>query len=140
MKEYILEAQARKILRQEILLQFEKHSFYSYRVSDQVTLILSKDSRTLKPHRKYKNSPFPFLTNVSYFSSSVGSWNEELREYGIKHRTKEGDPSPQAVNTRIYLVKLDSISTRGNKYLKRQYKRLEDMRNQGQVTAYWRLS
>jgi hypothetical protein len=73
LKEYIHEATARKILRQEILLQFEKHSFYTYRVSDQVTLILSKDSRIIQPHRRYKNSPFPFLTNVSYFSNSVGS-------------------------------------------------------------------
>lgn len=140
LKEYIHEATARKILRQEILLQFEKHSFYTYRVSDQVTLILSKDSRIIQPHRRYKNSPFPFLTNVSYFSNSVGSWNKELLEYGITSRLKDGDTATPDVSSRIYLIKLDSISTQGNKYLKRQYKRLESLRRTGNILEYWKQS
>lgn len=129
LKEYIQDRVSRKTIKLNILKQFSNQSSHSYRLDDSTSLILLKDHRKLKRLSKYDNSPFPFLKNVVYFSTSVGEWNTELEAYGIRCRAKYEEPcSSNSISSRIHLVRLDTISSRGNRYLQRQYKELERSR------------
>lgn len=122
-----------------------KKSYLKYNLDDRAYIILSLDERDLEPSRKYYQSPFPLLTNLERFSNTVGGWNTELQEYGIQCRLKFGDqPKPFGVEfnvgTLIHLAYYGTLSSRGNRYLKTQYKRLESYRSSGSVSSYWSLS
>lgn len=56
----------------DILTQFGETSCLKYSLDNHTSLVLTKDERSLNSKRRFKNSPFPLLTNIEYFSSSVG--------------------------------------------------------------------
>ena len=125
----------------DILFRFEEHGKLRYPLDNVTTLILEKDESRLHKLRKYRSSPFSYLSNVEWYSNSVGSWNQELLEFGLrirskrKHSMRSEDPG-----NRIHLIKLDNVNSRGNHYLRGQYKRLERYRNSGNYCEYWKLS
>lgn len=122
----------RKVLT-EIVTRFEQAGSLRYSLDSQTSLILLKDDRRLNHLRRFQDSPFPLVSNVEYFCNSVGGWNEELLSYGIKTRSKSATSPLSAVGSRIHLVKLDNINSRGNRYLKRQYKRLQTYRKTSNI-------
>ena len=75
--------------------------------------------------------------NIELFSNSIGGWNEDLRQYGIKARARRLEPSTTS-NCQIYLYDVTSLTSRGNSYLRRQYNRLTHSRTD--PIAYWNLS
>jgi hypothetical protein len=124
-------------LIKELLIQFESRSSVKYSLDGQTSLILLKDERRLNNLRRYEDSPFPLISNVEYFCTSSGDWNKELLEYGIKTRSKLNDlDSPSAVGSRIHLIRYDTVQSRGNRYLKRQYRRLAFFRDCGRNEEY----
>ena len=107
------------------------------------SIILLQDERDPKYRlRKFKNSPYPYISNLEYFSTSIGSWNKELASYGIKSRLKKGDEkTPEdTLGVRIHLIQHSSINYRCNNYLHRQYKRLQFLRQTNAISKYWALS
>lgn len=92
--------------------------------------------------KRYYNSPFPLLSNLEFFSNTIGQWNRTLLAYGIKTREKYGDNPDNHATTgsQIFLSSYSTGTYRGNKYLKNQYKRLRKYRLEGRVNAYWKLS
>lgn len=118
--------------------QFEGKASLKYVLTNNITLILLKDKRKLNSLRRFKDSPFPFLTNLECFSCSLGSWNQELLSYGIKSRLKFDDETtfPSEYGSKIHLVQLDSINSRGNRYLHRQYSRLSTYRQSNDINRY----
>ena len=115
-------------------------SSFRYELSSTLSLHLIKDGRKLTRLRRFQNSPFPFLSNVEFFSCSVGNWNYELKKYGIKTRTTAKDhATPESWGTKIFLVRQDTILSSGNSYLRKQYRRLQHYRNYGIITEYWKL-
>lgn len=136
LKDYYPDPLTRRRVVKDIAHQFDMKPHVEYSLTNQVTLLLSKDERNLTKLRKYKDSPFPFLSNMELFSNSVGSWDEELQKYGIKSRSKTG----LDVGNRIYLIKYSSVCGRGNRYLRNQYNRLHRYRETHQINKYWDLS
>lgn len=138
MKNYYPDKKERKTLIKDLVHQFEGKSSLKYVLTNNITLILLKDQRKLNSLRRFKDSPFPFLTNIECFSSSLGDWNQELLSFGIKSRIKYDDLTnyPSEYGSHIHLVKLDSINSRGNRYLHRQYLRLTTYRQINDVTRY----
>jgi hypothetical protein len=62
----------------------------------------------------------------------------ELQKFGIKTRSKTNDTdSPVESGSRIHLIRHDSLNSRGNSYLKRQYMRLRTYRRKGDIVKYW---
>lgn len=121
----------------ELVTQFELEGSLRYPLDSQTSLIILKDERRLNNLKRYEASPYPLVSNVEYFSNSVGGWNEELLSYGIKTRSKPHDlDQPSDLGSRIHLVKLDTINSRGNRYLKRQYRRLEYYRSHNLNNEY----
>ena len=127
---------------QEILLKFEDQGYLRYSLTGRESLILLKDERD-SPYklRKYRLSPFPFVTNLELFSTTVGEWHQELLDYGIKSRLKspEGQPTSR-IGTHIFLIENHNVNSSCNWYLKKQYRRLESYRETSNYTAYWNLS
>jgi len=142
LRPYFPDKEARLNLIKTLLTQFENSSFLKYPLPDNHFLILSKTERKLKSLRRYEESPFPLLSNMENFSNNVGRWNEELLAYGIKTREKLNDLSNNTsrVGSQIHLINYKTLNSKGNQYLKRQYKRLSVLRKSNRITAYWNLS
>jgi hypothetical protein len=122
---------------ERIVREFRKGGYLKYRLDEKAYLILCLDERKLNKFKRYSHSPFPLLSNVVLFRNCVGSWNEELESYGLSIRYKLGDGSPATeVGSRIHLAYYNSENSRCNKYLREQYKRLEQMRTQRNTKAY----
>ena len=142
LKHYIAEPEIRKLQVNQILLHYSKKSYIKYSLDDRAYLILSKVERKLNCLKRYKNSPFPLLSNLERFSQTIGSWNEELLQFGLKTREKLRDhaANEDLVGTKIYLSFYHTENSKCNAYLKRQYRRLEKYRSSKNITAYWKLS
>lgn len=136
MKSYYSLKTERDSKLKDILTQFGETSCLKYSLDNHTSLILTKDERSLNSKRRFKNSPFPLLTNIEYFSSSVGDWDQDLLDYGIRSRRKSPSTG-SSLGVRIHLIKLDSINSRGNRYLKRQYRSLERYRSYRNYARYW---
>lgn len=132
----------RKELVSDIIQKYESKSSYIYPITSQTSLLLSKDERRIRRIRKYKQTPFPLLSNLEIFSSLAGDWDPELQKYQIQSRqkTKPSSTSNAGLGSHLYLVKIDTLNTRGNKFLRRQYERLTQLRNNGEYTLYWKES
>ena len=136
----IADLSRRQTLIKDLLNQFKTKSTLIYSLSDNTSIILLKDESKLNRLRRYVDSPFPYLSNIEFFSSSVGDWDSELKQYGIKTRNKGKIPcSLASLGTQIYLIRHQSVLSQGNHYLKRQYRRLELYRTRGEITKYWKL-
>ena len=127
----------RKEKIRSLVTEFHLTGSLVYRITSTHSLILRQDERGELPKRKHKDSPFPYLVNVELFSNSIGGWNDELRQYGIRARARYLEPSTSS-NSQIYLYDKTSITSRGNSYLRRQYNRLIHLRTD--PIAYWNLS
>lgn len=136
MKSYYSLKPERESKLKDILTQFGETSCLKYSLDNHTSLILTKDERSLNSKRRFKNSPFPLLTNIEYFSSSVGDWEQDLLDYGLRIRQKHLTPE-STLGIRIHLIKLDSINSRGNRYLKRQYNSLKRYRDHRDYARYW---
>jgi hypothetical protein len=132
----------RRSLIKELINQFLAQNSLYHKLDSETSIILYKDERNLKNHRRYKGLPYPLLTNIEYFSTAAGSWNEELLLYGIKTRAKSQEPSlsPESCGIRIHLLKQNTVNSIGNLYLKRQYSRLIRIRNSSNIRGYWLLN
>jgi hypothetical protein len=131
----------RKIMKETLLKKLESSNFVRICLHDNSSLILLKDERKFKSLRRFDKSPFPLLTNIEYFSTSTGDWNSELKQFGIKARHKQNDPySDSTSGIRIHLVKYDTLNNQSNKYLKRQYTRLENYRKSLSSKLYLNLA
>lgn len=146
LKSYDIKVDERKLHIANITAQFcNNRSFLKYPLDTNTFLILTKDERKVKHLRRFKNSPFPLLSNLEKFVNTVGSWNLELEAFGIKTRLKINDPTPSElkdkdVGTQIHLVCYQTANSKGNHYLKRQYLRLKLLRKELKIQAYWDLS
>lgn len=142
MKPYVPEIETRKTLVQHLVDEFHDRGFLKYQIDEKHFLILTREAKKIKSLKKYPGSPLPLLSNLESFSNSPGNWNEELLEFGIKTRGKPWDnPNwPSTPGTKIYLTSYKTINARGNQYLKRQYKRLKELRHYNKISLYWKLS
>lgn len=124
--------------------KFAHYGYVKHRLDDKSYLILSIDDRNKSSSRRYPNSPFPLLSNIDCFIKTIGDWNSELSDYGLKTRRKLGDhlePSTYtSIGSTIRLVHYSTSSGTGNKYLKSQYRRLSQLRSKGDIAGYWSLS
>lgn len=112
-----------------------------YRLDDQHYLLLTREERKIKQHKRYFNSPFPLLSNLEFFSNTLGEWNKSLLTYGLKTRVKNDDPCEKtSLGSHIYLSSYTTGNYKSNRYLKTQYKRLEKYRSTRNVKSYWKLS
>lgn len=138
---YIPLGPQRKATLQEILTRFEETSTYTYPLDNHHSIILSRDERESGNLRRYKNSPFPLLQNIEQFCTSLGGWNSELLEYGIRTRAKGPELSTNhRSGSQISLIHHSNLSSKGNWYLKLQYKRLSKYRSERKILEYWDLS
>ena len=142
LKPYVSDVESRKGLIDLLVKKFEDRSYLKYELDNHKFLILSKDERKLNSLRRYPGSPFPLLRNLEGFSITTGEWNKELIEYGIQTREKLDDHESNGslVGSHIYLVCYKTLNGKGNKYLKRQYKRLNHYRSHSHWSEYWELS
>jgi len=124
----------------EILKEFGHKSYLKYKLDSGSYLILTKDSRKIQSYKRYYDSPFPLLGNLEVFSTTVGEWNNELKKYGLKTRSKANEHPTTLVGTKIHLCYYDTLNSKGNRYLRQQYKRLNLYRTSGNSLRYWRLS
>lgn len=140
LKPYIPDSSIRKLKISQIAHQFSKESFLKYPLSDSSYLILTKDERKVKSLRRYNESPFPLLSNLECFRNTISNWNSELLKYGIKSRSKLHEPSnSSSPSSQLYLVYYKTLNSRGNHYLKTQYKRLFHYRRTLNISSYWQL-
>jgi len=137
LSQYFPEPSIRKAKLKEILTQLKGKTSLQYPLSETHSLILSKNERRLNRLRKYENSPFPLLSNLTFFSFSVGEYNTALQQYGIQSRNKESSTNqPSQLGTLMYVVEYQSINGRGNKYLRQSYRKLQTYRDTGQNNLY----
>jgi len=136
-----IKGEEQKLHLTSITSQFRDKVELQYHLDDRSFLVLSKDIRSMNRLRRYRNSPFPLISNLEVFSNSLGSWNTELLDYGLKTRYKTGDYSTTTgvAGINIHLAYYRTFSSKGNQYLKRQYKRLRILRDQKEYNAYWKL-
>ena len=142
LKPHVPDRKVRQTLIPKLTAQFEKCSFLKYNLSSNIFLILSRDERKIRSLRRYKESPFPLLKNLEGFSIMLGEWNQELQQYNLQSREKLGDHShnESLVGCQIYISCYDTISSKGNQYLRKQYRRLETYRQHSLTDSYWDLS
>lgn len=137
LKPYYPDYLDRKSKIDEIIKNFAGKKEFKITLTTDLSLILSKDERGITGLRRYENSPFPLLSNIELFSCSIGEWNTDLAQYGIKARYKFNDPLIQKFSgSRIYLIRYHTPSSQGNRYLKRQYQRLHHLRSTLQIREY----
>jgi len=123
-----------------LITKFQNSPYLKYHVEDEQYILFIKDSRKMSSQRRYNKSPFPLLQASEYFYNSIGGWDLELKQFGIRTRTKEQTKkNPSPLGNKIYLVNYNSLSSTGNTYLRRQYKRLEKYRAEGLILNYWKL-
>lgn len=120
-----------------MLLEFEEKREYKYALTNTQSILLLRDERSKSNLKRYYNSPFPFLSNLEYFSNSIGELNRDLAQFGIKTRLKSDDlPLPNKSGFLIYLIYTETINSHCNRYLLKQYKRLTTYREQNQIHSY----
>lgn len=117
-----------------MIKKFDKVSRIVYPLPNKRYITLQKDDKAMSGKTRYNGSPFPLLTNIEFFRNSVGEWNKELLEFGIKTRNKYN--KEQLVGTHIYLSYEDRNTNRINSYLKRQYRRLCLYQKSYRITEY----
>jgi len=124
--------------RKEFLLKkLERENFVKLFLPNHTCIILSKDERKLNRSRRYENSPLPLLSNIEFFSNSIGTWNSALQEYGIKARHKHKDLHSKGTSgLHVYMLRCQSINKQSNEYLLRQYKRLRKYKERKEITKY----
>lgn len=142
LKHEIPQKEERLLLIEKLVSQFGKTSSLKYMINEKSYLILTKDERITKRLKRYPESPFPLLSTVELFSNSIGLWNSALLQYGLQTRAKLHDlPNNYSeVGTQIFLIHVNKINLRGNRYLRRQYKRLKAFRSFSKIADYWKLS
>jgi hypothetical protein len=141
LKHYESCSATRHRLIKRLLLEFEEKGSLHHSLSPTHSLLLTKDERKCKGLlRKYEHSPFPYLSNVEYFCTAPGSYNETLLTYGIKARSKLNEQPSSQVGSQIHLLCRETLNYRCNQYLRKQYKRLASLRHQHEITKYWNLS
>lgn len=113
-----------------------------YPLDQEAFLLLTPEEINIPTNKRYSNSPFPYISNLDKFRSSVGDFNEELEAYGIPAIKKfnETQPCYKDLGTHVYLAYYSTKVSRCNKYLKRQYTRLKHYRMTSDVASYWKLS
>jgi len=125
-----------------ILNAFNNTQYLVHPLDNTTYLVLSHDARNASNSKRFKDSPFPYLSSLEEFSNTIGDWNEELEYFGIKARKKYGDTDqPHSIlGCRIHLSRTTSITYQSNQYLKRQYERLLTYRMSNRIDQYWKLS
>lgn len=136
MKHYYPEKIERRSILTDLILRFEEKSSLHYSLPDSSSLILTKDERSLNHLRRYKDSPFPLLSNIELFSCSVGDYHKDLLLYGLKIRLKAGEDPTYYTGTNVFLVNQFTPNYRGNRYLKKQYKLCTFYRDEGYLRLY----
>ena len=68
-----MRGEEQKLHLNTITTQFQNKAELKYSLDDRSFLVLSKDVRSLNRLRRYKNSPFPLLSNLEVYSNSLGS-------------------------------------------------------------------
>jgi hypothetical protein len=128
----------RKCKIKEIVADFQNKKIMMYRLDGDSYVILTHEERNLPPYKRYINSPFPYISNLDKFRSSVGEFNEELENFGITTKTKYKDTlsANRECGTYIFLGRYSSKINRCNRYLKRQYTRLDKLRSAAQTSSY----
>lgn len=139
LKNYYVNGIERSQKIKDIVTSYEGRSSLHYQINEHTSLILDKNERRINRLRKYRDSPFPYLSNIELFSITVGDYDTSLEEYGLKIRSKRVSLTEDP-GTIIYVLKYHTINGRGNQFLKRQYKKLESYRNTHQIKKYWSLS
>jgi len=131
--QYPLEGKIKKILS-----EFQGQKTLKYNLTKESYLLLTHEERNIPPYKRYAKSPLPFISNMDKFRCSLGEYNEELEEYGLQTRKKynDTDPCDKELGTHIFLVHYNSKVGRCNKYLKRQYKRLEQFKEVNEIDQY----
>ena len=138
LKPHVPDRKVRQTLISKLNAQFEKCSFLKYNLSSNQFLILSRDERKIRSLRRYKESPFPYLKNLEGFSIMLGEWNQELQDYNIQSREKLGDNphNESLVGCQIFISCYNTINSKGNRYLRKQYRRLESYRQHHLIDSY----
>ena len=127
LKEHLGKEEINKLLT-SMHQSIEKTGNWNYPLTETQSLIVKEEERETKKKR-YANSPFPLLSNIEYFRNFVGGYNRKLQEYGINQRAKKPEESTTNYGLNILLIDSSNLTSKGNRYLKSQYKRLEKMRN-----------
>jgi len=131
--------EVRESIIKSLIVKFERVGRVSYPISETTSLHLLKNKDEVRNKGKYPSTPFPLLTNIEYFQTSLGDFNAELLKHGIQTRTLKRD-SQQTYGTQIYLIKEDISAHRINTYLKSQYKRLTKYVLKRKYNLYWKLT
>lgn len=139
LKPYYAQKEERLLILEQIVSQFSGKASFKFVLNDEFYLILVKNSINQSCHKRYPGSPFPYLSNVEKFYSSLGDYNTELSKYGLKYRLKEELHESDQLGSHIFLSSYHNYNKKGNTYLYYQYKRLERYRNRHQITEYWNL-
>jgi len=141
LKSHLPDPVERRTLIRNLASQFKEKSYIKISLSENSHLILTKDERKLKNLRRYNDSPLPLLSNVEGFSNSIGAWNEELTAFGLHSRYKLNEtPNMNSIGSKIYIAYTNNLNSKGNQYLRRQYKRLKTYRHYSQIDQYWNLA
>jgi hypothetical protein len=72
LKESFPSSLERTKVKKSLLKKLEKYPSVKINVTNKTVIILTKDCRKVNNIKKYKNSPFPLLSNIEYFSNSIG--------------------------------------------------------------------
>jgi len=131
----------RQSVKENLLKKLETKDFVRLKLPNKTSLILTKDERKLKNLHRFSDSPFPLLSNIEFYSSSLSEWNTELLKYGIKARHKHKDLHSSAQSgIQVYLTNQDNLNTHSNRYLRDQYNRLKNYRTKKEILQYWKLA
>lgn len=139
LKPYYAQKEERLLILEQIVSQFSGKDSLKFIVNDEFYLILVKNSLNHSAHKRYPGSPFPYLSNVEKFYSSLGDYNTELQKYNLNYRLKEELRESDQLGSHIFLSSYHNENRKGNNYLYYQYKRLERYRNRHQIIEYWNL-
>ena len=138
---YFVEEEARMLFITKLLARFERQVSLEINLTPCLKLILSRDSRDKNKHKRYYDSPFPFLVNMDCYSNTIGEYNSELLSFGLQTREKLDDHSNNSslVGSHVQLILIENLCGKGNTYLRKQYKRLRHYR-ETDLPSYWNLS
>jgi hypothetical protein len=134
---YFVEEEARMLFINKLLARFEKQVSLEINLTPNIKLILSRDIRAKNKHKKYENSPFPFLVNMDCYSNTIGEYNSELLSFGLQTREKLDDHADNSslVGNHVQLILIENLCGKGNTYLRKQYKRLMKYR-ESDISSY----
>ena len=136
LKPYYAQKEERLLILEQIVSQFSGKDSLKFIVNDEFYLILVQNSLNHSAHKRYPGSPFPYLSNVEKFYSSLGDYNTDLLKYGLKYRLKEALTETDLIGSHIFLSSHHTFNKKGNAYLYYQYQRLHRYRQRSQITEY----